>query len=49
MSEQEKARAERFVEKFKQMPDAGKIYVCAYGDGMMAAIEMLKNEKHAAS
>lgn len=47
MNEQEKARADEFIEKFKQMDDAGKIYVCAYGDGMMAAIEML--EKRAAS
>lgn len=47
MNEQEKARADRLIEKFEKMDDAGKMFLCAYADGMLAATEML--EKRAAS
>lgn len=47
MNEQEKARAERLIEKFSKMDDEGKMFLCAYADGMLAAAEMF--EKRAAS
>ena len=43
MNEQEKARAERLIEKFSKMDDEGKMFLCAYADGMLAAAEMLKS------
>ena len=41
-NEQEKARAERLIEKFSKMDDEGKMFLCAYADGMLAAAEMLE-------